>query len=326
MKRSSILGLIFVVFVALWFFNTLYMGFTGKSIIDLILTDDLDVAEGESGKTCVDSDGGKDYFVLGTVEGYDKHGDFYVVNDSCKEKNLTEYFCKESSIMYVIYPCPNNCFGGVCLSDNDSRQTNETSSGSQSDYCTDTDGGLNYFFKGSCTDLLGTLEDVCVIGGSKGWFLREAYCQNGGCVYLDYDCLEGCSDSICLGEPEVNEGDIFFSPEEPGNLNFIDCKDSDKKNLYTKGIVTGFVDGKEKSFEDECILLMGDQTPLVVKNCKGEECFVREGFCIGGGSSLIEIYPCLNGCVSGACIDSRNLFGKIADFLRNCFNYSVLFI
>jgi len=312
MKRSFILGLVFLVFVFLWFFNVLFMGFTGKSITDLILTDDLDIAEGESGKTCIDSDGGKDFFVFGSVQGYDKHGDFYIVNDSCDENNLTEFFCRDFSIMYVIHACENKCLGGKCIS-------NETNTGNETDYCIDTDGGLNYFFKGFCTDLLGTLEDKCVIGGSKGWFLREAYCENGGCVYLDYDCLEGCSEAKCLEEGVVNEGDIFFSPEESGSLNFVDCEDSDKKDIYSKGVVTGFVNGKEESFEDECILLMGDQAPLVVKNCRGEECFVREGFCMEEGGSLIETYPCPNGCEEGACYKDPGFIDRLVDFFKRLF-------
>jgi len=310
MKRSSILGLVFVVFVFLWFFNVLYTGFTGKSITDLILTDNLDVAQGGTQTICTDTDGGKEFSVFGSVEGYDKHGDFYVVNDSCEANNLTEFFCRDSLIMYVIHDCEYGCFDGRCLS-------NETETGNV-EYCKDTDGGLNYFFKGSCTDLLGSLEDSCVIGGSNGWFLREAYCQNGGCAYLDYDCLEGCSEAICLEKGTVNKGDIFFSPEEPGSLNFVDCEDSDKKDLYSKGVVTGIVEGKKQAFEDECILLMGDESPLVVKNCNNEECFVREGFCIEGGS-LIETYPCLNGCIDGACYKGPGFFNKVVNFFKDLF-------
>jgi len=306
MKRRYILGLIFLVCILFWFFNNLFGIFTGQSISEFILSKDRDVPSEGGEKKCVDSDDGKNYFVRGTVEGYDIHGDFYVVEDSCDEINLTEYFCRDFSIMYVIYPCEEGCLNGACI---DSSVVEDLS-------CVDSDGGKNYFVKGSCEDSFDFLEDVCVIGGSKGWFLKEVYCEEGRCVYFNYDCLEGCDKGKCVGEI-FSEEDVLLSPDEE-EYDVSNCIDSDGDNLNIKGVVEGSVDGEEVVFEDQCILNLGKEENLKVNNCQGEECLLRERLCVAGMYVARDSF-CSQGCVDGACIPERSFFSGILEFFKGLF-------
>ncbi len=75
--------------------------------------------------TCTDSDGGKDYYIKGTVKGmwavtgstatevYDEK------TDSCVTYNaysLVEYYCSDKYGGSVTYECPDGCSNGACLS------------------------------------------------------------------------------------------------------------------------------------------------------------------------------------------------------------------
>ena len=67
--------------------------------------------------TCTDSDGGKDYFVNGTV--IDELG---ISSDSCPGQEygtnnivLAEYYCENNLKKYFLYTCPNGCNKGVCI-------------------------------------------------------------------------------------------------------------------------------------------------------------------------------------------------------------------
>ena len=221
--------------------------------------------------------------------------------------------------MYVIYPCPKRCSGGACLLENNTGLINETNESAENLFCADTDGGLNYFFKGSCSDSLGILEDSCAIGGLNGWFLKEAYCEKSLCIFLDYNCLEGCLNGKCLENGTINDEGIFFSAQEFGNQVGLECTDSDKGDLYKKGVVSDSFDTGERSFEDKCILLSGEQEPLDVKNCQGEECFLKEGSCKENGKALVETYPCPKGCFDGACFRDPTLFEKLLRFFKRLF-------
>ncbi len=60
--------------------------------------------------------------------------------------------------------------------------------------CTDSDGGLNYYTKGTVTGS-ETLEDFCV----NTIKLSEALCNNDGReAYAQYDCPSGCSNGACI--------------------------------------------------------------------------------------------------------------------------------
>jgi len=70
--------------------------------------------------------------------------------------------------------------------------------------CKDSDGGVNYYESGTCTDSLGSHNDEC-LGGRK---LREYSCFEGKCVGEEapYFCLGVCESSAC-SFPISSEGE-----------------------------------------------------------------------------------------------------------------------
>ena len=153
--------------------------------------------EPESGvSSCTDTDGGLNYHLKGTVIGKPKISEgVSTFNDECLTGNsngdydLVEYGCGtlEGSVADVgavpyNYKCPNGCVEGACVS---------------ASTCIDTDGGKNYYKKGTITNPDGAKleEDFCENTlGSEGKVLREYY----GChSFEDFKCLSECSDGAC---------------------------------------------------------------------------------------------------------------------------------
>ena len=78
--------------------------------------------------------------------------------------------------------------------------------------CTDSDGGVNYYQTGICTDSTGTYQDECFIGagGSAHSRIREYRCVDNLCsvgtmndTFCPYD-FPICSGGICIQEPSDN--------------------------------------------------------------------------------------------------------------------------
>ena len=67
--------------------------------------------------------------------------------------------------------------------------------------CTDTDGGKDYFVKGTVTNATGSLSDLCYAADKR---IAEYFCDsNGYKVYEWYDCPNGCNNGACIGSPSV---------------------------------------------------------------------------------------------------------------------------
>jgi len=61
--------------------------------------------------------------------------------------------------------------------------------------CTDSDGGLNYYAKGTATLGDRSNTDYC-----SGNYLYEQYCSAGGLSATTYYCPNGCQDGACVSE------------------------------------------------------------------------------------------------------------------------------
>jgi hypothetical protein len=73
--------------------------------------------------------------------------------------------------------------------------------------CTDSDGGLNYYVKGTVNSSIGNIveTDRCITSEGSGYNLEERFCNsdiNNGQIGLAstqlYNCLYGCSDGACV--------------------------------------------------------------------------------------------------------------------------------
>ncbi len=165
-------------------------------------------------ENCTDSDGGKNYFVKGTVtQGAGSSPDCCAVNlgnPDCYETSgyLAERFCdSQGNLNTEIVSCPNLCQNGACLS---SPPT-----------CTDSDGGKNYYSKGQAMLSTGAnLIDSCPTNSpyKAGITLLEAYCTNESpfVVYQEYNCSKGCKDGACIKETCVNHNECSQACDDLG--------------------------------------------------------------------------------------------------------------
>ena len=147
--------------------------------------------------------------------------------------------------------------------------------------CTDSDGGIDYYTKGTATSSVeggyDELTDFCAGGGGADIrMLAEAYCSESNTVLREnYICPNGCDDGACIPY----------------------CDDSDGgKDYYIKGKAERFGEVTEgySSLEDFCAGGGGaDIRMLAEAYCTDEEFVYREN------------YICPNGCDDGACIEEE---------------------
>lgn len=149
---------------------------------------------------CVDSDGGEEIHVYGTLSGTDIHGNVIDQTDQCSGNKLFEKICTEESYTYVEHTCEHGCEDGVCLE--------EIEEG-----CEDSDGGKEYYSKGTTTKGSSSTGDICnsadgvipLNGVYPTTAVREGFCEDNTVQTEYYDCPHGCEMGACLEEPEIEE-------------------------------------------------------------------------------------------------------------------------
>jgi hypothetical protein len=184
--------------------------------------------------TCTDTDGGINYYLLGAANINGQNWTDYCSNSS----SLTEFYCINNSLLFSSpYNCPANssCFNGACLNttcldgtlnsscsftkpkycsngilidkclscgctNDKSCNFNQTCSLNQ---CSDSDGGLDYYTKGTITLNNGTINDTCTnVRGLKEW-----QCLSNKPIPVDYTCPNGCFNGACLNSMICNDSD-----------------------------------------------------------------------------------------------------------------------
>jgi hypothetical protein len=170
--------------------------------------------------------------------------------------------------------CPNGCEDGACISEGDVQEDS---------VCTDSDGGKDYYVKGSITTETETLWDKCRYSMLTKSFdgVGEWYCEQGHARRTDVRCTGGCEDGVCLGEAVVPE-----------------CIDEDGDDLFVKG------SAKEEygSGTNDCCFESPYGGSWVPNGS-----YVREGLCktnvtLGEYGVTEKRVLCPNGCEDGACL------------------------
>lgn len=70
--------------------------------------------------------------------------------------------------------------------------------------CKDTDGGNNYYVRGTASgiklgaDYFETYEDECLTDNSDGYNLKESFCKNNQVTFEFYNCPNGCNKGVCV--------------------------------------------------------------------------------------------------------------------------------
>ena len=274
MKRGKIALLVLVLLVSLsltalasaTIFSDIWGHITGHAVSSVI--------------TCSDTDGGLNYYVKGSISWSDSYGNYNFGPDYCVDSTkLAEGYCYPGNtlppqVQYAL--CPYGCYNGACLSSG-SNITNTTNTIS----CSDTDGGLNYYSKGSTN----WIEN----GESHSWTeycmdnttLRETYCpdstsspqmQNAYCTY-------GCLNGAC-------------QQQTPSYT--ITCSDSDNGIDYsTKGVASwSSTNGSSGSLADSCT---GSST-------------IAEAYCVNSSAlPKIQYSTCQYGCSEGTCLSQPSV-------------------
>ncbi|HJX50727.1 MAG TPA: hypothetical protein VJ438_04660, partial [Candidatus Nanoarchaeia archaeon] len=147
--------------------------------------------------------------------------------------------------------------------------------------CTDSDGGRDYYKRGSvygycydCTNplVIGSNSDHCADANN----LREFYCTDSqGWIREVVNCPNGCKDGACKKEPIQN----------------ITCTDSDgRENYYVKGKTSL----GPNNYVDYC------NKEGMVDECYDPNCYLNEYYCysptiMGQKSDIVCPYGCKNG-------------------------------
>ena len=214
--------------------------------------------------TCSETDGGRDYDTRGVTTGTRFGSPQTVWTDNCPTSViLSEYYCSENMVEAVSYTCSNGCKDGACLPESAGEEAEEEI------MCTDSDGGKNYYVKGTVN--IGPNTDKCVDSST----LSEKFCTPEGFVAATvYTCPNGCKDGACLP-----------------------CTDSDNgKNFYVKGEFSGRWDNEFITKSDYCIdSLNGNEV-------SSSDLYLKEGFC-ENENLRIYTHNCPYGCNNGKCLE-----------------------
>jgi len=122
-----------------------------------------------------------------------KDNEEYIVYASGEEDALTAHLCSGTKLL--------------AYAQDDLKELNWKNDST----CTDSDGGINYYVKGSTTEVLNnngeispsesTIMDYC--STERPEILVEQYCKEiGFATKINWLCPNGCSDGACVGETE----------------------------------------------------------------------------------------------------------------------------
>ncbi len=143
----------------------------------------------------------------------------------------------------------------------------------ESEYCRDSDGGLNYFKKGRII----IHEDIEKEDSCEGDEVVEEFCEGGVEASKKYKCPTGCEDGACK-EEEYTLGT---------------CVDSDGgKNYFSPGTTYNTTETEY----DRCIVTGGMSVLLQEFYCEKKE--DEEVYLI-----KYTVYQCPNGCEEGRCVE-----------------------
>ena len=79
--------------------------------------------------------------------------------------------------------------------------------------CLDSDGGINVYVKGTCTDAGGSYDDACIESAGLSTSVNELFCQSGECYWQENSCPGEmiCIDGACTNQQESssNNFDVY---------------------------------------------------------------------------------------------------------------------
>ncbi len=157
-------------------------------------------------QTCTDSDGNLSATEAIYVKSTASNGTTSITDTCLDSWTVQEAQCVDYGVFVGNVECsaPFNigCIDGVCVRNHSYNATNQTN---QTQNCTDSDGGGEYYAKGEvsgiCKDcnppVYGVGTDQC----TDAYGLKEFYCMNSTHWIWEYaSCTYGCSDGACKNQ------------------------------------------------------------------------------------------------------------------------------
>lgn len=318
----------------------------------------LALSSAAQGEGCTDSNNGN-FYVKGIAkwDGHSEYDKCLDTQGDTPHVRLIEWYCDGGVGRQFRYTCANGCGDGVCngpvpgpdsgmpvsvydllptagavsvpAGENSvpSQQTAFPYTGtkpaiamaSNPSGCDDSDGGINYYVKGTASGLNQYVTDRCL----GPYQLQEAYCDSGFSENdVFFDCPFGCYNGACvpaswtgplapsnavnmsayelterrenleaaheesgetLSQEEGESSDATsFSPVTTTTLQpYSACVDSDGGRNYN---LKGVTNGGNGRFEDKCLNTMD----------------LREWYC-DGGLAKTAVHRCRTGCFEGRC-------------------------
>ena len=275
---------------------------------------------------CTDSDGGRIYDVYGYTSFIDENGELNLTYDQCLGSNgILETYCITEDISYSEYKnCLSlgydSCVNGACYYEQINQTTNET--------CFDSDGGQNYYVKGTVISHSGTYTDLC--WGDSGE-MTEYTCQNNEVFATPFQCSSLCEDGACVGTPtngthmdcsNIGYMCIEVAGSGPDGCEidtdcapYINCTDTDGGlNYYVYGTATSIWG---TVLHDSCHLDTNNSIE-----------YVAEAYCLPDGDLNNVLFVCPDVCLNGACVNQGNvtcgeLGGKTCGIYGTCYGEEV---
>ena len=192
------------------------------------------------------------------------------INYTCIDPGTANSKCISSNIPVFLNYCNIN-LNDLCVEGYSYCQKQITSSTTitTSPACSDSDGGQNFYVRGTTSKGTLNYSDYCGTGNN----LFENYCDANGNIQINYlyVCPSGCSDGACINATTP-------------------CVDSDNGlNYYIKGAASK----GSLNYSDYC----GAQTS------DGRQ-YVLEQYCDSGNNIAQSSYLCPGYCSDGACINN----------------------
>jgi len=231
-------------------------------------------------ESCSDPDGGLNYYEKNFV--LDKANNKQVF-DSCLDNEasnvLIEYTCSEETeaepYFKKEYECPNGCLDGACIGE------------ATKNICTDSDRGINFDVQGYVVSYGEKTYDSC----KDKFKLLEYGCTQENLLSVSYsDCENGCFDGKCIASSGI-------------------CKDNSPIKGYTEiGSHTQYDVCAVPSHEESGGLYKDGKWYILVSECKTENCFRADSYCVNSDEGGYKLGECPNGCKEGVCLG-----GKVED-------------
>jgi len=240
---------------------------------------DLDDDTEESPVVCTDSDGGKDYFIEGTVNGLIGEEQFTLI-DNCDTPTdkVIEYYCEGNQIKSEEYECVNGCQDGACVRGEE--------------ICIEGSSELKEINESSSKVINGVT--ISMIDAYESPFVLSALIKVGSQEFnltTDNPSSQVTVNSQIFKIELVSASNTAAIIKVTTCVSDLSCTDSDGGRDY-------YVDGYVEMINDPSFGIDGRK----YDNCWEDGINLVEYVCIDGDYKGDENYLCPNGCQDGACV------------------------